>query len=209
MIFEKFLAKRKVKLFLISLIIGMCVTSVLSAYSKDIVEGISDSVVRLHVVANSNSEEDQTLKLKVRDEVIKTLEPMLADSKSTEETKNIIKSNLGFIEEEAEKAIKKYGYTYGVTVNFDNYYFPTKQYANAQFPKGKYDALKIVIESGKGNNWWCVLYPALCFSGNSNGTLPKESETKLKNTLSHDEYDIVTSKSKINFKFKIVEWFSS
>ena len=209
MIFEKNLAKRKVKLFLISLIIGVCATSVLRVYSRDIVEGISNSVVRLHVVANSNSEEDQTLKLKVRDEVIKTLEPMLADSKSTEETKNIIKSNLGFIEEEAEKAIKKYGYTYGVTVNFDNYYFPTKQYANAQFPKGKYDALKIVIESGKGNNWWCVLYPALCFSGNSNGTLLKESEAKLKNTLSKDEYEVVTSKNKINFKFKIVEWFSS
>ena len=209
MIFEKFLAKRKVKLFLISLIIGMCVTSVLSVYSKDIVEGISDSVVRLHVVANSNSDEDQALKLKVRDEIIKKLEPLLASSESTEETKKVIKANLGFIEEEVEKTIKKYGYTYGVTVNFDNYYFPTKQYGNVQFPKGNYDALKIVIESGKGNNWWCVLYPALCFAENSNGTLPEESEAKLKNTLSHDEYDIVTSKSKFNFKFKIVEWFSS
>ena len=80
MIFEKFLARRKVKLFLISLIIGMCVTSVLSVYSKDIVDGISDSVVRLHVVANSNSDDDQALKLKVRDEIIKKLEPLLASS---------------------------------------------------------------------------------------------------------------------------------
>ena len=162
----------------------------------------------LHIVANSNSDDDQALKLKVRDEVIKKLEPLLVNSKSTEETKNIIRSNIALIEDEAEKTIKKYGYTYSVTANLDSYDFPAKQYGNAQFPKGKYDALKIVIEKGTGNNWWCVLYPALCFTENPDGTLPKESEKKLKNTLSHNEYDVVTSNSKINFKFKIVEWFS-
>ena len=208
MMFEKFLAKRKVRLFLISFVIGMCVTSALRVYSKEIVEGISNSVVRLHIVANSNSDDDQALKLKVRDEVIKKLEPLLVNSKSTKETKNIIRSNIALIEDEAEKTIKKYGYTYSVTANLDSYDFPAKQYGNAQFPKGKYDALKIVIEKGKGNNWWCVLYPALCFTENPDGTLPEESEKKLKNTLSHNEYDVVTSNSKINFKFKIVEWFS-
>ena len=205
---EKILAKRKVKLFLASLIIGMCVTSVLRVYSREIVEGISNSVVRLHIVANSNSSDDQSLKLKVRDEVLAKLEPLLKNAKTTEETKDIIKNNIEFIEEEAEKAIKKYGYTYSVTASFGNYNFPSKKYGNAQFPKGKYDALKIVIEKGEGNNWWCVLYPALCFAENPKGDLPKESEAKLKSNLSNDEYQVVSSENKINFKFKIVEWFS-
>ena len=206
--FEKFLTKRKVKLFLASLVIGMCVTSVLRVYSRDIVEGISNSVVRLHIVANSNSADDQALKLKVRDEIIKKLEPLFENTNNTEDTKNIIKNNLDYIEEEAEKVIKKYGYTYSVTANLGNYDFPTKKYGNAQFPKGKYDALKIVIEKGEGNNWWCVLYPALCFTENPKGDLPKESEAKLKSNLSKDEYNVVSSDNKINFKFKIVEWFS-
>ena len=207
--FEKFLSERKVKLFLMSLVIGMCVTSSLQVYSRNVVEGISDSVVRLHIVANSNSAEDQSLKLKVRDEIIGYLKPMFEDAKNIEETKNIIAFNLENIEEEAERIIKKYGYTYGVTVSLGNFDFPTKEYGNVRFPKGNYDALKIVIENGNGKNWWCVLYPQLCFSENINGVLTEESETKLKNTLSDDQYDVITNKSKINFKFKIVEWFSS
>ena len=206
--FEKILSKRKVKLFLMSLVIGMCVTSSLQVYSRNVVEGISDSVVRLHIVANSNSAEDQNLKLKVRDEITSYLKPMLDGAENVEETKNIIVDNIGNIEEEAEKIIKKYGYTYGVTVSLGNFDFPTKEYGDVRFPKGNYDALKIVIENGNGKNWWCVLYPQLCFSENIKGVLPEESETKLKNTLSDDQYDVITNKSKINFKFKIVEWFS-
>ncbi len=206
--FEKILSERKVKLFLMSLVIGVCVTSSLQVYSRNVVEGISDSVVRLHIVANSDSAEDQSLKLKVRDEITGYLKPMLDNAENVEETKNIIAFNLENIEEEAERIIKKYGYTYGVTVSLGNFDFPAKEYGNVRFPKGNYDALKIVIENGNGKNWWCVLYPQLCFSENVNGILPEESETKLKNTLSDDQYDVITNKSKINFKFKIVEWFS-
>ena len=206
--FEKIIATRKVKLFLISLIIGMCFTSAMQVYSRNIVEGISNGVVRLHIVANSNSADDQSLKLKVRDEITTVIKPMVEDAKTPEETKIIILDNIEMIEEEAQKIIKKYGYTYSVTASLDKFDFPAKKYGNAQFPKGKYDALKIVIENGKGNNWWCVLYPSLCFTENSDGVLPKESEEKLKANLSQEEYEVVTSKSKINFKFKIVELFS-
>ncbi len=208
MLFEKILSERKVKLFLISLVIGICITSTLQVYSRNVVEGISESVVRLHIVANSDSEEDQSLKLKVRDEITEYLKPMLDGAKNVEETKNVIANKLDSIEEEAERIIKKYGYTYGVTVSLGNFDFPTKEYGNVRFPKGKYDALKIVIENGNGKNWWCVLYPQLCFCENIKGVLPEESEAKLKNSLSDDQYDVITNKSKINFKFKIVEWFS-
>lgn len=207
MMFENILSKRKIRIFLISLITGACLTSALQVYSRNIVEGISKSVVRLHIVANSNSAEDQSLKLKVRDDIIKYIEPLLDDAENVEETKKIIVENLDEIEEEAEKTVKKYGYTYSVTANFGNYDFPTKEYGNVRFPKGGYDALKIVIEKGNGKNWWCVLYPQLCFTENVNGVLPEESEAKLENTLSNEQYDVITNKSKINFKFKIVEWF--
>lgn len=207
--FEQFLSKRKVKIFLTSVIMGVCLTSCLQAYSKRVMADISSNVVRLHVLANSDSADDQRLKLKVRDGVISYLEPLLKDASDVEETKRIIEENIAEIEQEAEKIVKKYGYTYSVTASSGNYNFPTKVYENAQFPKGNYDALRIVIGSGKGQNWWCVLYPQLCFSKSSNGTMSKQSETKLQNVLTDDEYDMITSKSDINFKFKIVEWFSS
>lgn len=206
--FEQFLLKRNVKLFLVSLIMGVCATSTLQAYSRRVMADISSNVVRFHVIANSDTKEDQELKLKVRDGIINYLEPVLSEVSDVEETKRIIGENISKIEEEAEKIVKKYGYTYSVTASIDKFDFPTKEYENAQFPKGKYDALRIVIGSGGGQNWWCVLYPQLCFSQSNNGTLPAESETKLKNVLAEDEYNMITSQSDINFKFKIVEWFS-
>lgn len=207
--FEQILSKRKVKLFLTSVILGICITSSMQAYSERVMADISSNVVRLHVIANSDTMEDQELKLKVRDGIIAYLEPVLKDASDVEETKRIIGENIEGIEEEAEKIIKKYGYTYSVTASLGNFDFPTKAYENAQFPKGKYDALRIVIGKGNGQNWWCVLYPQLCFSQSNSGTLSEESESKLQNVLTDDEYDMITSKSNINFKFKIVELFSN
>lgn len=204
---EEFISRKKVRIFLVSLIAGVCITSAVQTYAQRIVDNISSGVVRLHVVANSDSPEDQKLKLKIRNDIINYLEPLLKDVYDVNETKNIIKGNIYKIEEEAQKSIKKYGYTYSVTADFDKFDFPTKVYENTKFPKGKYDALKIVIGKGDGQNWWCVLYPQLCFDTSKAGVLSEESQTKLKNVLSHDEYNMVTSKD-IDFKFKIVEWFS-
>lgn len=206
--FEQFISRKKVKMFLLSVITGTLITSFLQGYSNRVMADISSNVVRLHVVANSDSPADQELKLKVRDGVISYLEPLLENTLEINESKKIIRENIAQIEEEAERIIKKYGYKYNVTVSLGNFDFPTKKYENAQFPKGKYDALKIVIGNGKGQNWWCVLYPQLCFSKSADGTLTSENEAKLKNALSDDEYNMITSQSNINFKFKIVEWFS-
>lgn len=207
--FEKILKNKRVKLFIVSIIMGVCITSLTQSYSQRVMADISSSVVRLHVVANSDTDEDQELKLKVRDEIIDYLEPVLADTENVEKTKELIKNNIDKIEEEAQKIVKKYGHTYSVTADFGNFDFPTKSYENAQFPKGKYDALKIVIGKGDGQNWWCVLYPQLCFDYSQKGVLSKESETKLKNVLTYDEYNMITSKSNLNLKLKIIEWFSS
>ena len=205
--FEKIICRKKVKIFLMSVIVGVCITSAVQSYAQRVMSDISSGVVRLHVVANSDSDDDQQLKLKVRDDVINYLEPMLKDVYDINETKKIIIKNINNIEEEAEKSIKKYGYTYSVTADFDKFDFPTKVYENTKFPKGKYDALKIIIGKGDGQNWWCVLYPQLCFDHSKAGVLSKDSDTKLKNVLTYDEYNLVTSKD-IDIKFKIVEWFS-
>ena len=208
MVFEKIISHKKVKIFISSVICGILITSILQGYANNIIKNISSNVVRLHVVANSDTDADQALKLKVRDAVTQYLSPVLKDVSETYGTKRIIEQNIENIKKEAEKTIKKYGYTYNVTVNTGNFQFPTKVYENTTFPKGKYDALKIVIGNGKGQNWWCVLYPQLCFS-NGNGTLSKHGEAMLKESLSTDEYNLITSKSKINFKLKIVELFSN
>lgn len=180
----------------------------LQSYADNVIKNISSNVVRLHVVANSDTDTDQALKLKVRDEIIDYLNPMLKNVSDSAETKKIIENNIENIKKQAEKTIKKYGYTYNVTVDTGNFEFPTKIYDSIKFPKGKYDALKIVIGKGKGQNWWCVLYPQLCFL-NGNGILSKQGDSLLKECLSEDEYKLITSKSKINFKFKIVEIFST
>ena len=208
MYFEKILKNRQVKLLIISIIAGLCVTSMAQTYSQKVMADISSNVIRLHVVANSDEKYDQDLKLRVRDGIIDYLEPILKDEEDVEQSKKTINSNLKKIEEEAQKIVKKYGYTYNVTVNSGNFDFPTKEYENVKFPRGKYYALKIVIGKGEGKNWWCVLYPQLCFDRSQKGTLSEESDTKLKNVLSYDEYSIITSKSDFNLKFKILEWFS-
>ncbi len=206
--FEKILSHKKVKIFIASIIMGLCITSMLQSYADGIIKNISSKVLRLHVVANSNTFEDQDLKLRVRDGIINYLAPVLDGVTNTDKAKQIIENNIEQIKKEAEKIIKKYGYNYNVTVNTGNFEFPTKIYESTKFPKGKYDAVKIEIGNGRGNNWWCVLYPQLCFS-KGNGTLSEKSENLLKESLNQEEYNLITSKSKINFKFKIVELFSS
>lgn len=205
--FEKIISGKKVKLFIASVICGVFMTSVLQSYANGVVRDISSGVVRLHVVANSDMVHDQALKLKVRDGIIEYLEPILKNASSKEEAEEIVTKNIEAIEEEAEQIIKKYGYTYSVTVSSGNFEFPTKSYENVRLPKGNYDAIKIVIGKGRGQNWWCVLYPQLCFS-KGNGTLSPESEEKLKGSVTDEEFRIITSKSNVNFKFKIVEIFS-
>ncbi|MBR0277558.1 MAG: stage II sporulation protein R [Clostridia bacterium] len=204
--FENLLNHKMVKRLILSVITGICIFSPLYEYSNRVMADITNSVVRLHIIANSDSKEDQLLKIKVRNDIIDYLSPMLDDAKSTDETKNIIKEHLDDITIAANKSIKKHGYTYSATAVFGNYKFPEKEYENIVFPSGNYDALRIVIGNGSGKNWWCVLYPQLCFSQSPDGLMSDENQKKLKNVLTEDEYELVSS-GKVNFKLKIAEWF--
>lgn len=171
-----------------------------------------DKLIRFHVIANSDSDKDQKLKLKVRDEVISYLQPKLENSNSIEESEKIIKNEYKTLENISKKVISKNGYNYTVKVGLEYSNFPARQYSSVVLPAGKYKALRIIIGEGKGKNWWCVMFPPLCFVDEQNNVIDKETDEKLKKVLTKDEYELIVEKDKKNInnlqiKFKIVEVF--
>ena len=168
----------------------------ISAASED----YKDKLIRFHVIANSDSEEDQNLKLKVRDAIINHLQPKLLESESIEESELIIKKEY----DELEKISKN------VKVGIDYSKFPTKQYSNVVLPAGEYKALRIIIGEGKGKNWWCVMFPPLCFVDEQKGIIDKDTDDKLREVLTEEEYELISQKTskqvdRVQIKFKIVE----
>lgn len=184
----------------------ICAFSYVNAVSID----IQDSVFRLHVIANSDSEEDQNLKYIVRDKVLEYINSVSANLTSKEDVINLAKENIDEIQKIAEDTIRENGYDYSVKLNIGNFAFPTKTYGDISFPAGFYDALKIEIGEAKGQNWWCVMFPPLCFVDVTSGVVPEESKEVIKENLSEEEYQLLSENSDdINFKFKIVEMFQN
>jgi len=175
-------------------------------------EAYGDSLIRFHVIANSDSKEDQELKLKVRDKVIEEMDSKFQESSSIDDSRNIIKDNLEEIKDIAQGAVKNLGKKYDVNVYFGDYDFPTKSYGNFTLPAGEYEAVKIVIGEGKGENWWCVMFPPLCFIDINHGITSNKTQEELKKVLTDEEYGmIVSARSEdeipIKLKFKVVEMF--
>ncbi|WP_296645629.1 stage II sporulation protein R [Romboutsia sp. 13368] len=173
-------------------------------------EDYKNKLIRFHVIANSDSDEDQNLKLKVRDAVIDYLQPKLALSNSIEESEKIIKSEYEELENISKDIILENGYEYDVKVGIDYSQFPTKQYSNVVLPAGEYKALRIIIGEGSGKNWWCVMFPPLCFVDEQKGIIDKETDEKLREVLTEEEYELITQSNKkqvnrVQIKFKIVE----
>jgi stage II sporulation protein R len=183
---------------------------------QEIAAGISDEVIRLHVIANSDREEDQMLKLKVKEEIVTYLEKILKDTDGNEmeidKVREEIQLHLGDVEKIAEDYIEKEGYDYTVKAELGEFYFPTKTYGDLTFPPGEYEALRIRIGKAEGKNWWCVVYPPLCFVDAAHGKVPEESKEKLKNVLTEEEYDSLFQKGDeekvtVKVKFKLAELF--
>lgn len=171
------------------------------AYGISKGNAISDKLIRFHVIANSDSSEDQDLKLKVRDSILKEIGPKLEISNSKEESEDIIRSNFDIIKTSAEKEIINYGKNYEVTVVLGKSPFPTKMYSTIALPAGEYDALKVIIGEGEGKNWWCVMFPPLCFIDITKGVTSNDTEERLKNVLDTAEYNSILNndpKDKIN-----------
>lgn len=201
----KFMKKIFYIISLIFLLFSFVLIS-LTSYANTVSEDLSNNFFRLHILANSDSNEDQNLKLKIRDNIIEYMNTLSYSGLTKEEAINLTNSNLENFKKIAEKIILDEGYNYPVSLEIGNFYFPTKEYGNISLPAGYYDALKIEIGEAKGKNWWCSLFPPLCFVDISAGVIDEESEEFLKENLSDDEFAIITDTSEnVKFKFKIIE----
>lgn len=203
--------KTKEKILITGLIFTFLLTLTLT-YANSVSRDIKNSVLRLHIVANSNSDADQNLKLKVRDRIIAESSYLFKDTNSPKEATEIASANLEKICAIAEDEIKKQGFSYTVNAKLGTFPFPTKTYGDITLPSGKYDALKIEIGESKGENWWCVMYPPLCFT---DGVLAasESAKLKLKNSLTKEEYNLLTKEQSgslpVEIRFKIVEVFQN
>ena len=199
----------KLKHFLVIIILlFIFILSTVLSYSSEVFAGLQDNIFRLHILANSDSKEDQHLKLLVRDAIIDYIEEINSTSTSKEETIQNISNHLDSIQQISQKIIQEHGFNYSISLEIGNFYFPTKYYGNISLPAGNYDALKINIGEASGQNWWCSLFPPLCFIDISSGYLEEKDSKILEENLSNEEFMLVSSSSPdIKLKFKILEFF--
>lgn len=163
-------------------------------------ESISEKVLRLHILANSDSCEDQTLKLKVRDEIINKFGSELEVYSNLEEAKNVAESKITEIENFAKNVVRESGYDYKVKAEVTKMYFNIRRYKEVTLPAGVYTALRITIGQGKGKNWWCVMFPPMCLPA-------AEEKSELSEVLSDSQLDIVENEKEYVIKLKVLEIF--
>lgn len=192
----------KLKKLELALILSFFFTLTYATVAEGTVTDIADNMVRLHVVANSNTEDDQALKLKVRDKVLAHVSALIKNANSKLEVDNIIENSLDSINAVAEDEIKANGYNYNTISTFVSEYFPTKYYDNFQLPAGIYKGLKIKIANASGENWWCVVYPSICI-----GYASDFDEKIEKAGITADEKDFITGDD-YKIKFKTAEIFA-
>lgn len=185
---------KKLFVFLPLLLIFILLFGSLS-YTNDASNDISTKVLRMHVLANSNSINDQRLKIAVKNNILKSTQELFTDCDNLEESIEIAQSNTELIKDSAQEVIKKYNKNYDVKVYVDNEFFDVREYKDFTLPSGNYNTVKIVIGEGKGKNWWCVMYPAVCISACSDD---------FDKALTKEEKKLITSKKYIP-KFKILE----
>ena len=199
----------KVKMVIILTFLFFIYTTICAiSYANSVSTDIADSVFRLHVIANSDSKVDQDLKYTVRDHLLEYMNSLCSNCTTKEQAINIAKQNIDNFKQIALDTIQNEGFSYSVNVSIGNFEFPTKDYGDISLPAGYYDALKVEIGEAKGQNWWCVMFPPLCFTDVSSGIVPEESKEDLENSLTDEEFAIVSNSENdlgIQVKFKILE----
>ena len=162
-------------------------------------EAVYDTVVRLHVLANSDTEEDQAVKLKVRDAVLEAAAGWLDGAADAGEALTLAQQELPRLQAAAQQTVRDAGYSYPVKAQLCRMYFTTRQYDTVTLPAGVYDAVRFTIGAGEGHNWWCVVFPPMCV-----GTSVKENA--LTDVLDSSQQSLVTGGSRYAVRFKVVEW---
>ena len=177
-------------------LVALLLTTALAAYSEDLSQELSEGIVRLHIIADSNNDEDQIVKLKVRDAILQAMEAF--------EDAEEVEANLTVLEAVANEVLKKEGFAYAARAEYGRFSFPTKHYDNFSLPKGEYNAVRVHLGRAEGENWWCVLFPPLCMVD----AATEESTALLKETFG-ENYAMVARSEKlpVKIKFKIAEMF--
>ena len=192
-----------------ALIFGLLLAVILSmaAGFDNRCEAVRENVLRLHILANSDSEEDQALKLRVRDAILRETAEDFAKSESQIETMARAEELLPKMKAVAEEALAQAGSTDAVRVALVNMYFETREYDGAILPAGYYDAVRIELGAAEGHNWWCVLYPNMCFQGSVYEVVDESSEEALREVLTQEEYADVFDSGKMQIRWKFLDYF--
>ena len=204
------------KKFILTTIIIIIIISIAantnSTSGKTSQDDIAGKLIRFHVIANSDDKIDQGLKLKVRDSVLKYISPKLKGCKNIEDSRKVINDEDKNIIKISERIIKENGFKYSVDTSLSRENFPVKTYGNITLPQGKYEAYRIILGTGAGQNWWCVMFPPLCFVDITKGDISfQKTENEMRSVLSEDEYELIDNTvrdKKIIVKFKLAEIFS-
>lgn len=193
---------KKSILFELALFLGLIISVVISSTAsfQSTCNEVRNSVLRLHVIANSDSDEDQALKLKVRDAMLETGSRLFSGDVNAENAEETAQSEISTLEETARRVLSENGCNDSVKIEIGKSRFPTRTYGNVTLPAGKYEAVRVIIGKGEGHNWWCVMFPPMCLPA-------AEGETKLDDVLSADGVELVNSNPKFEVRFKIVEWY--
>ena len=192
----------------------LCVTAILlsiymvfsCSYFACAADSVRKDVVRLHILANSDSKEDQAVKLAVRDALLKTNAEILQEGVTTENVDEHFINSREILTQTAKEVLKEHGFTYDVTVCLTNEYFSTRQYGDLIFPAGEYTSLKVILGEGNGQNWWCVMFPPLCVPAADN---VDSDENKTADYLTQSGDDLIKGGNKYIVKFKLVELYES
>ena len=196
-------AKHTLRRWELALLLGVALAALLGVWLDRSQSALADQVIRLHVLANSDSEADQALKLKVRDSILAAAEEYLQPGATREETEAVLREHLWELASAGAEAVAEEGYDYPVTASLvENYWFPTKEYTDFALPAGQYTALRIVIGEGGGQNWWCVVFPPLCLGSVSEPA----AQTALSAGLSEDQVSLMTGEDEgYVVKFRAME----
>lgn len=207
---------RRHRLKIAGIVMMVAVTGVLMHFYKEATDGrreqraIAEQIIRLHVIANSDTEEDQELKMKVKETIVTYLRGEMQDASSVDEARQAIVQHLPEIEEIATEKMRAEGYDYSAEATLGESYFPVKEYGDLTFPAGDYEALRVRLGSSEGRNWWCVMYPSLCFVDSTYQVVPDTSKEQLKQSLTEEEYNsLLEGGDDVSYSWKLVEWIQS
>ena len=184
-----------------------CIAGLRYEQRLEMQKGIAEKIIRFHVIANSDTKADQNLKLAVRDAVGIKMSGLLKDAADRSRSEAVIRKNMEDMKQTAEKVIAERGYDYDVDICLTDTDFPVKTYGAYTFPAGNYEALEITLGDGSGHNWWCVLYPNMCFRGSVYEVVDDDAKENLKEVLTPDEYESVFDSGKYEIKLKILDIF--